>query len=268
MANTLETKTPEQLIAALQSYNSYMCEIPDNFNVLDEYLNGLTITEFCGAFKKLQGIVIDIYKYLIDDPQSVGLIKPDKKTGEMQVQTSQHISCVKKLLYTIGRVSTFESNSLVIRMDELINAYMTYYPNISVELAEKINEYSNEKQYKFFEVKNMRSVFECLKTFGFEIYGLDADINKINIITVCYPKHPSVMNVIKAFAKPRVCRISFGFDFTKFNYRVFAHKSDAVLPLEDLYSFHLISDEHQKFLLALNQAIARFSTVRPEKHAQ
>ncbi len=50
MANTLETKTIEQLHTALVSYNSYMCEIPDSFPVLPEYLHGLTETEFCRAF--------------------------------------------------------------------------------------------------------------------------------------------------------------------------------------------------------------------------
>jgi hypothetical protein len=255
MANTLETKTPEQLTAALQSYNSYMCEIPDNFTVLDEYLNGLTTVEFCGAFIVLQKIVIDIYKYLIENPQAVGLVKKNKKTGELEIQTTQHISCVKKLLYTIGRFSTLESNSLIIDINELMNAYMTYYPNISVELSEKINEYDKNKQSKFFESKNMRSVFLCLEKFGFELNGIDTDINKINSITIRYPKQPFVINVIKAFALPRVCRISFGFDFTKFNYRVFAHKSDEIVPLEDLYSFHLIPNEHKKFLSVLNQAL-------------
>ena len=261
MANTLETKTPEQLIAALRSYNSYMREIPERFTVLDEYLNGLTVIEFCGAFITLQKIVTDIYKYLIENPQEVGFVKENKKTGELEAQTSQHISCVKKLLYTIGRFSTLESNSLVIDINKLMNAYMTYYPNISVELSEKINEYGKDKQNKFYGTKNMRSVFACLEKFGFEmdgingIDGIDTDINKIASITVRYPKRPSVINVMKAFAMPRVCRISFGFDFTKFNDRVFSHKSDSILPLEDLYSFQLIPDEHKKFLLVLNQAM-------------
>ena len=250
MANTLETKTPEQLTAALQSYNSYMCEIPASFTVLDEYLHGLTANEFCGAFKALQEIVTDIYEYLRENPQAVGLVKTDKKTGELKVQTSQHISCVKKLLYVIGRFSTLKENTLTVYMENLMNAYMTYYPNISVELAETINEYDIEKQRKFFEAKHMRSVFACLEKFGFEIDGLDAEK-----IVVCYPENPPVMTVIKAFATPRVCRISFGFDFTKFNYRVFAHKTDAALPLEDLYSFQLLSNEHKKFLQALNQAM-------------
>lgn len=254
MSNTLETKTAEQLTVALRSYNSYMCEIPDNFIVLDEYLQGLSQSEFCSAFKVLQDIVINIYNYLQDNPQSIGLVKPDRKTGELKVQTSQHISCIKKLLYTIGRVSVLDSSSLVISMDSLMNAYMTYYSNCSVELAESVNDYDKDKQKKFFETKHMRSVFECFEKFGFVVEGLDKE--EFTTMTINYPKLPSVAKVIKAFAMPRICRVSFGFDFTKFNYRVFSHIRTAKLPLEDLYSFQMLPDENKSFLLHLNQVMA------------
>jgi len=65
------------------------------------------------------------------------------------VQTSQHISCVKKLLYAIGRFAVPDSNSLKIGFDKLMNAYMTYYPNISIELAEKIKEYRFNVGYRY-----------------------------------------------------------------------------------------------------------------------
>jgi len=255
VADTLETKMPEEIKSALQLYNNYMCEIPDRFPVLGEYLNGLATDEFCGAFKTLQKIVTDIYEYLTENPQAAGLVKENKKTGELEIQTSQNISCVKKLIYTVGRFSKLESNSLAVGIGEFMNSYMTYYGNVSVEMAEKLNEYDRDKQNRFFESKNMRLVFSCLEKFGFEIGGIDTDIKNMISISVRYPKQPSVINVIKAFAAPRVCRASFGFDFAKFNYRVFAHKSGAALPLEDLYSFHLIPEEHKKFLLALNQAM-------------
>lgn len=165
MANTLETKTPEQLAIALQSYNSYLCEIPDNFIVLYEYLNGLSQAEFCNAFKTFQSIVSDIYNYLQESPCSIGLVKTNEKTGELTVQTSQHISCIKKLFYAIGRFSELNSDSLSINMDSLMNAYMTYYPNNSVELAESLNTYNESKQNKFFEAKYIRLVFELLLSF-------------------------------------------------------------------------------------------------------
>ncbi len=255
MSNTLEVKTVKQLYMALKSYNNYMCEIPEIFPVLDEHLNGLSQAEFCWAFKSLQGKVLEIYDYLLDNPQAVGLIKEDKKTGEPRLQTSQHISCVKKLLYTIGRFSETNSDALAISMDTLMNAYMTYYSNCSVELAETINKYDNAKQDKFFEAKYLPLVFACLERFGFCFDGLEKG-PKINI-TVTYPENPSVLKVLKAFAALGICRVSFGFDFTKFNYRVFAHKSDAVLPLEDLYSFCLLSETHQQFFIELNREMNR-----------
>lgn len=249
MRNTLETNTPEQLAVALQSYNSYLCEIPEQFDVLDEYLHGLTKTDFCVAFKQLQKTVSDIYDYLYKNPHEIGLVVKDKK-GEWKVQASQHISCIKKLLYVIGRFSVLDGNTLNISMETLMNAYMTYYPNYSVELAENVKEHDANKRNKFFESKHMRSVFECLQKFGFQIDGLDHEILHIQV-----SNQPSVLIALKAFSTPKICRISFGFDFTKFNYRVFNHTSDAKIPLEDLYSYCLLSEEHKKFLSTLNRAM-------------
>lgn len=262
MRNTLDTKTPEQLANAIQSYNSYMCEIPEQFPVLEEYLHGLTEAEFCHAFKQLAGIITDIYDFLQKSPDSIGLTVKDKKTGEWKVQSSQHLSCVKKLLYTIGRFGELEDNKLHISINTLMNAYMTYYPNTSVELAETIKEFEKEKQDKFYASKHMRSVFACFAKFGFVIDELDAP--DIVTLEIQYPADPAVITVLKAFAVPKVCRLSFGFDFAKCNYRVFAHPSDAKLPLEDLYSYILLSDENKAFLSALNQEMEKIGSTYGE----
>ncbi len=250
MANTLETKTIDQLYTALRSYNSYMCEIPNSFTVLDEHLQGLTQSAFCSAFQFLENKVIDIYDFLYDHPESIGLVKPDKKTGELRLQTSQHISCVKKLLYTIGRFSEIKKNSLVVEMDSLMNAYMTYYTNCSVKLSDTTNEYRKDKQDKFFISKHMKLVFECLERFGFCIDGIEKEN-----VTVNFPEYPAVLKVLKAFSALNICRVSFGFDFTKFNYRVFAYGADEKIPLRDLYSFNMLSDAHKEFLSRFNEAM-------------
>ena len=267
MRNTLEFKTPEELATALQSYNSSMCKIPDNFTVLDEYLHGLSVDEFCVAFKKLQKIITEIYDYLIENPQVIGLIKTDKKTGDLKVQMQYNISCVKKLLYVIGHFSTLNSDSLTIGMSELMNAYMTYYSNYSIALTETLKEYKKDKQNKFFISKYMRSVFRCFEMFGFEIKGLSEKLENASDIIISYPALPSIIKVIKSFAMPRICKIGFGFDFTKFNYRVFSHTSTAKLPLEDLYTFQLLSDEHKDFLSRLDKAMMEAGVPRNEHQA-
>ena len=173
MRNTLETKTIDQLHTALVSYNSYMCDIPETFPVLPEYLYGLTETQFCSAFVQFEQIMTKIYTHLSEHPESAGLTVLDKKTGEWKVQSSQHISCVKKLLYVLGRFSEPDGDALHIPMNTLMNAYMTYYPNTSVELADTVKESDREKQDKFYTTKHMRMVFDCLTTFGFVFDGLD-----------------------------------------------------------------------------------------------
>ena len=264
MRNTLEFKTPEELTIALQSYNSSMCEIPDNFIVFDEYLHGLAVDEFCGAFKNLQKIITEIYDYLIDNPQEVGLVKEDKKTCGLKTQMQHNISCVKKLLYVIGHFSTLESDSLIIRIDEFMDAYMTYYFNYSVALADTLKKHDRDKQNKFFETKYVRAVFGLFERFGFEIKGLAKNPENISDIIISYPGCPAVIKVIKAFVMPRICKIGFGFDFTKFNYRVFSHNSTAKLPLEDLYTFQLLSADDKNFLMSLDIALAEAGVNRNE----
>lgn len=238
-----------QLSVAIRSYNSYMCEIPEHFPVLNEYLHGLTEDRFCRAFGQLEKIIVRIYDDILEHPETVGLTVKDKKTGEWKVQTSQHISCVKKILYTIGRFGTLDHDTLCIPMPTLMNAYMTYFYNISVELAETVKQFDREKQEKFYLAKHLPAVFACLTKFGFTVDETEASDTTVELR---YPADPSVISVLKAFSEPRICRVSFGFDFTKCNYRVFAYPADAILPLEALYSYVLLSEENKRFLAQLN----------------
>ena len=102
MSNTLETKTIEQLSIALQSYNTYMCEIPEKFNVLEEYLHGLTALDFCAAFKKLQEIVVNIYNYLYDNPKTIGLGYRGQKNRGIKSPNVTAYKLYKKASLCIG----------------------------------------------------------------------------------------------------------------------------------------------------------------------
>ena len=260
MRNTLETKTIDQLHTALVSYNGHMCEIPDSFPVLPEYLHGLTESEFCRAFVQFAQIMTESYTYLTEHPESVGLTVREKKSGEWKVQSSQHISCVKKLLYVLGRFGEPDGDALHIPMNTLMNAYMTYYHNTSVELADTVKEFEKEKQDKFYTAKHMRMVFDCLTKFGFVFGGPDTP----ETLDVRYPENPAVLTVLHAFASCKICRISFGFDFVKCNYRVLTHPHDGKLPLCDLYSYQLLSEENRAFLSALNDELERIGTTYGE----
>ncbi len=88
-------------------------------------------------------------------------------------------------------------------------------------MAEKVKKYDADKQNKFRKSKYLDAVFALLGRFGFAMEGADApDSVKI---TVGYPEKPAVLTALHGFAQAKICRISFGFDFAKFNYRVFAH---------------------------------------------
>ncbi len=257
MSNTLETKTFEQLYMAIKSYNSFMCEIPKQFIVRNEYLYGITEEEFCEAFHKLQDIVMKIYDDLLVNPQVIGLATIDLNTGTLNVQNSQHISCIKKLLYSLGLVAEINEHELFIKMDSFMDAYATFLPNCSTALSENIIESSHDKRKKIYQTKQVALLLQYLTKFGFEIENIHVNkpYNEIRDFTVSYPKMPNVITVIKAFSMPRICRISFGFDYTKFNYRVFAHPSDVAIPYLDLYSIQLLPDIHKEFFIKLNQCM-------------
>ena len=262
MSNTLEVKNIDQLHTALVSYNSYMCGIPNAFPVLPEYLCGLTEPEFCQAFAQFAKIMTDIYAYLNEHPESVGLTVQDKKTGEWKIQSSQHISCVKKLLYVLGRFGKPDGDGLHISMNNLMNAYMTYYTNSSVELSETVKEYESEKQQKYWTAKHLRDVFDCLVRFGFAVE--ESEVPEPSALTVGYPENPAVLTVLHSFAQAKICRISFGFDFTKCNYRVFSHPRDGKVPLCDLYSYQLLSEKNKEFLRNLNEELEKIGTTYGE----
>ena len=166
MSNTLETKTPEQLIAALKSYNDHISGIPDEFSVLDEYLYGLDAGVFCAAFKRLAAIVSAVYNDIIDDPSCIGLLGIDRKTGMPKVTTAQHISCVKKLLYAVGRFGVLENDCLSADFDIFADAYITYFSNSSTELSAEIKEHTSDKRESFYKGKNVERVFELLDESG------------------------------------------------------------------------------------------------------
>ena len=235
MGQTRETKTVDQLMKELKSQGDYQCEIPRDFIVLDEYLLGITQPEFCSAFQALQGVVAEIYSF-------------------MQANPPKDVNCVNKLLYVTGALSALVSDSLAIRMDQFMDAYMTSNAN-DIKLAEYLDKFDKSKRDKFFKSNHVYFLFSALEKFGFSIEGLDKQYDDSALIKIKYPALLAVMNVIKAFSMPRICRASFGIDYAKFNYRVFSHASSAKLPLEDLHSYQLLSDEQKTFFSSLNRAL-------------
>lgn len=142
-------------------------------------------------------------------------------------------------------------------MDLFLDTYGTFYSNCSTSLSEDITELNTDKRKKVYESKQVALVLEYLIQFGFTIdnFNRNKPYEEMEFIKLFYPNMPAICHVIKAFSKPRICRISFGFDYTKFNYRVFAYPSDVTIPYMDLYSIQLIPDIHREFFLKLNECM-------------
>ncbi|QUI24536.1 hypothetical protein HZI73_20500 [Vallitalea pronyensis] len=259
MANVLSYNNVQELRFAIKSYNDYMSEIPDDFMVLKEHLQGLTQKQFCIAFKALRDLVIHMYTYLEKHPEAIGLLAKHKKSGEMKIQTSQNISSIKKIIYTIGLTSKLENNTLCVDMKAFRESYAVFYSNSSTALTDKIKTIDSETFDKFYSTKHVSSIFKYLTAFGFVIDGFieDKKFSELQQLEITFPSNPPIINIIKAFSRPCICRISFGFDYAKFNYRIFAHGIHATIPMEDLYSVCLLPEEHQNFLLLLNKSLEK-----------
>jgi len=240
-----------QLTDKIRTYNAFMCDIPPNFPVRDDYLRGLSQADFCAAFISLQKIVMDMYAYIEQHPEAVGLAKVSK-TGMKTVQYSQNIAGVKKLLYAIGFLGAFVNGALVAPMRNLMNFYMLtfadYGINPKTSLSSYYKEFDDEKQRNFFEKKHMQLLFDCFEKFGF-VVTLD------DKVTIRYPQNPHVLHVLNAFASLRVCRNRFRFEFAKFNHRVFAYDRDERMALHDLYSYVLLSNEKQQLFSTLHNVL-------------
>ena len=90
------------------------------------------------------------------------------------------------------------------------------------------------------------------------------DVPETPALDILYPTNPALLTVIHAFASAKICRISFGFDFVKCNYRVFAHPYDGKLPLCDLYSYQLLSEENKSFLSKMNDELEKLGSTYGE----
>lgn len=175
----------------------------------------------------------------------------------MKIQTSPNISCIKKIIYTFGLVSILENNMLIVDMKAFCDSYSAFYSNCSTALTDKVKSIERDKFDKFYTAKHVSAVLKYLITFGFVIDGFveDKKFSELQQLKITFPRKPHITNIIKAFSRPRICRISFGFDYTKFNYRIFSYGINSKILMVDLYSVCLLSEEHRDFLLLLNSRL-------------
>lgn len=255
----LKYDTPEELQKAIETYNDYMTQVPEEFSVRGEYLGKLTEAEFCREYNAFKNLVLRMYSELYANPERIGLIKTNKK-GEQKIVKSQRVTCIKKLFYCLGISSTYKNEALVVKSLDFARTYYTFFNNTSIGLSDKLKDIDLESLDKFIQRKQLHKVISYIEDFGFTFHGFNANksIKHWQDCRVTYSKSPRMLWVIKAFSMPKLCRISFEMDYARFNYKVFAHKKKARLPLEDLVSFNLISsEEHKCFLIDLNHRLEK-----------
>ena len=217
----------------MRFYNEVLREIPDDFDVLDEHLNGISKADFCKAFKELRDITVAIYDDAIADPESYGFVKTDRKTGERK-HTGLDVHAITCLLYALGKSGEINGVNLEIDLNKFRNVLALSPKKIMMGKAEEKDPAAFDKQYK---KKHIAGLINKLRDFGFAFDGFDAgkEYSELTKLTVSH-RNESLPTVLKVFAEFKICQKCFVFDFAKFNYKVFSKGKDEKLPFDDLYS--------------------------------
>ena len=145
-------KSTQEMIDALKDYNAAIEEMPETFEVHNEYLiAGMTVDNFITGYKAYRNIIIKLNQDMISDPESFGLVVCDKKgalkpvnaiyypylwlfialalSGEMK-DGKLYVSGPAFLEYTKGK-PVGSHNSYPKNVDSLIHRLGEYHFNIT-----------------------------------------------------------------------------------------------------------------------------------------
>ena len=231
-------------------YMAGVCDVPAEFEVAEEYLSGLSRSEFCRAYFELRETVVAMYEALAENPRRLIVSNDTLSTAK--------VDAVFKFLYTTGRVGVFDADRLVMDRKAFLNLFMTIYKSafdtIYLPRYHRVldfrKKFKNEEHAEFYGKEGIAGLFTFLRGFGFMVE------DEGEAITVRYLKSPGTLQMLKGIAKHSIFVHSFKHDFRMFNWRVFATPSNNnYFPVEDLYTFGLLNGEAQEVLSKLNSAM-------------
>ena len=228
----MQYESKEALSKAIDEYRNHFLEIPDAFEVKQEYLlDGISAGDFVKAFKDYRNLIESIYVDISENPENYGFVTTDKK-GNFK-NTKQPIQCITWLMYVLGKAGEVKNRTLVVS-------------------AQKINEIFAGKHNCIIKgvnnsLINKNNLFEKLTAFGFQFSISDFD--KIeNDFTVTIANNLDIIIAIKAFTLSWYSDESFNCDYAGFNYYVFSVGFNEDLPYKHLYIAATASEQTKEYM--------------------
>jgi len=237
----MQYENKEALSNAINNYYKHFLDIPDNFEVRQEYLlDGIIKSDFIKAFKDYRDLIYSIYQDIENNPDEYGFTAIDKKGGFKG--TKQPIQCITWLMYALGKAGEVKNRALIIS-------------------AQKLNEiFAGKHDCQLTGVNNSiinrNTLFSKLVEHGFEfsISNFDKIENDFNLVI---RKNPDISVALKAFTLSWYSNESFNCDYAGFNYNIFSVGFNDRLPYKHLYIATTASEKTKAYIETLISEISK-----------
>jgi len=171
----------------VQSYIDHMIDVPDDFSIISEKLQGLNKSDFIVGLKSLTELIKKLYENMILDPEGFGL------------------PCVEDIHYSPFNPKAAESGNSSYRliMFLYVLANSGILENDKLIIDKKKYQETNKKQKGMFKVSNTTYIFNKLSDFGFEIENFNGKTldKKCDNFTISYKKHKNLITVLYGYMK-------------------------------------------------------------------
>lgn len=237
----MQYENMESLSKAISSYTKYFLTIPNDFNVLEDYLlDGISKLDFNIAFKDYRDLITSIYDDMANNPVVYSFVTTDKK-GNFK-NTKQPIQCIVWLMYALGKSGEIRDRTLYVS-SEMINNIFAGKHDCDIT---GINN----------SIINRDNLFQKLIQFGFEFSITDFDHFE-NDFNLMIPQNPNIVVALKAFTLSRFSDQSFNCDYAGFNYHVFSVGYNDRLPYHDLYISKSASEKTKIYVETLINELSK-----------
>lgn len=222
---------------------SMMQNIPEDFPVCEEFLNGIDKSEFLKAYRMVKQIFLTHYETAVSNPERYGLVC--YSTDEYRVFGNEARESEFSLLWLPVTIFAL-TNAGIITGSKLVVSYNDFKDNLK---GRKFKKLSN--QIKFLE--------DC----GFVFTEWNGKNFKSESFTVEYPNHPNVLKVLKSASdKVRALennsKAPHKFDFYRITQyphmleMLFSSAGGELHPFDDSVFFRILNNETAAFLTEWN----------------
>ena len=209
-----------QCQAQIQKTIDEIAPVPAQFDVSEQYLNGLDNVTFVRCFHEFRGILANVYQDMFKFPEEYGLILVGMDVSEYKNSRPRDSRASAKrliaLIHLLGRAGELAGNELHIT-------------------PESFSEISKVKYVGFSWTQNAAMILKKLAEFGFNFVRLKGNsIDKdAGMYILSYPNNPAMMRMLKGYAMSVPVIPHFPKELTSLaHYTLLNAKEDAPISVE------------------------------------